>query len=245
MLSIPAPLAELGVDHELKAALLKLSAALPSTRRPDEERARQRIHLDSRGWHETREPVPHLRTLHQALWQDRRLHLSYSLPFEAEAEWLVEPYGLVAKVDLWYLVCAREGHIRVYRVSHVLDARLSDETFERPGGFDLAAFWQAWCADVENNRPRYPVTVRVAPSMLSALPLHLGESVRAQVAREGMPDGEGWTTVRVAFETFYDARARILGLGGAAEVLEPRALRNSVSDFAAQVVDRYSSSRQQ
>jgi predicted DNA-binding transcriptional regulator YafY len=245
MLSIPAPLAELGVDHELKAALLKLSAALPSTRRPDEKRARQRIHLDSSGWHEVREPAPHLRTLHQALWQDRRLHLTYSLPFEAEAKWLVEPYGLVAKVDVWYLVCAREGHVRVYPVSHVLDACLSDETFERPVGFDLSAFWRVWCAGVEDNRSHYPVIVRVAPNTLSSLPLLLGESIRAQVARGGTPDAEGWITLWLSFESFYDARARILGLGGAVEVLEPRALRNSVSDFAAQIVRRYSASEQQ
>ncbi len=52
MLSIPAPLAELGVDQELKAALLKLSAALPDSRRLDEAQVRQRIHLDSAGWSE-------------------------------------------------------------------------------------------------------------------------------------------------------------------------------------------------
>ena len=40
MLSIPAPLAELGVGGELRAALLKLSAALPTSRREDEIQAR-------------------------------------------------------------------------------------------------------------------------------------------------------------------------------------------------------------
>jgi predicted DNA-binding transcriptional regulator YafY len=41
MLSIPTPLAELGVSQELKAALLKLSASLPSSRRQDVGRVRQ------------------------------------------------------------------------------------------------------------------------------------------------------------------------------------------------------------
>ena len=49
-LSIPAPLAELGISHKLKTALLKLSAALPATRRLEEMRVRQRIHLDSAWW---------------------------------------------------------------------------------------------------------------------------------------------------------------------------------------------------
>src|SRR5512147_2861952 len=72
MLSIPAPLDQLGVGQELRAALLKLSAALPSSRRPDEERARQRIHIDSLAWFQGEDPVPHLHTLQQAVWQDRR-----------------------------------------------------------------------------------------------------------------------------------------------------------------------------
>ena len=58
MLSIPAPLAQLGVDRELKAAMLKLSAALPDSRRSDETRARQRIHLDSSWWFQAEEAVP-------------------------------------------------------------------------------------------------------------------------------------------------------------------------------------------
>ena len=60
MLSIPAPLAELGVGQDLRAALLKLSAALPVAHRQDEERVRQRIHLDAVDWFHAREPVPYL-----------------------------------------------------------------------------------------------------------------------------------------------------------------------------------------
>jgi predicted DNA-binding transcriptional regulator YafY len=254
MLSIPAPLAELGVDQELKMALLKLSAALPATRRHDEERARQRIHLDSSGWFETREPVPHLQTLQRAVWEDRRLHLTYRLRRGARPQWLVEPYGLVAKANVWHLVCAREGHLRVYRVSQVLEAGILDESFERPDDFDLAAFWQGWCAEVEANRPYYPVVVRVAPDLVPWLPQYFGEPIREEVARSqrgraqsrpaqgaeaGSPDPAGWLTVTLPFESLYEARERLLGFGGAVEVVAPVALRQSVADFARQIVSRY------
>jgi predicted DNA-binding transcriptional regulator YafY len=146
MLSIPAPLAELGVGQELRAALFKLAAALPASRRGDEERVRRRIHLDSVAWFQTNEPVPYLHTIQRAVWDDRRLDLVYRLPFDARGQWRVEPYGLVAKASTWYLVCTHGGHIRALRVSHVLDARLVDEPFQRPADFDLAAFWRAWCA---------------------------------------------------------------------------------------------------
>jgi predicted DNA-binding transcriptional regulator YafY len=239
MLSIPAPLAELGVDQELKAALLKLSAALPTTRRPDEERARQRIHLDSAGWSEVIEPVPHLQTIHQAVWQDRRLHVTCRLPFDTQAEWLVDPYGLVAKAGSWYLVCARSGHVRVHHLSRNLDVRLTDETFERPVGFDLVAFWQDWCASVEENRLTYLVHIRVAPDLVPWLPHIFGRSARDQIAQAGPPDAEGWITMDLSFEALEDARDRILSFGRAVKVLEPRALRESLLDYATQIVDLY------
>jgi predicted DNA-binding transcriptional regulator YafY len=239
MLSIPAPLAELGVDQELRAALLKLAAALPPARRHDEERTRRRIHLDPEGWFETREPVPHLKTIQQALWQDRRLCITYRLPFEAQAGWLVEPYGLVAKKEIWHLVCARDGYLRVYRVSRVLGATVADETFERSADFDLAAFWRTWCVEVEENRPQYPVAVRVAPDFVAWLPYHFGAQIRDQIAGAGPPDVEGWITLTLPFETLEDARERILGFGRALEVLSPQALRNSVLDYATQILSLY------
>jgi predicted DNA-binding transcriptional regulator YafY len=239
MMSIPAPLTELGVSRELKAALLKLSAALPTIRRHDEERVRQRIHLDSVEWFHAKEPVPYLQTIQEALWQDRRLYLTYHLPFETQVERLVDPYGLVAKASVWYLVCARDGYIRVHRVSHVLAAYLTDESFERPAEFDLASYWKTWCTEVEKNRPRYPVTVRVAPNLISLLPKHFGHGIHAKIKEAEPMEVEGWITLTLPCESLEDARDRILGFGRAMQVLQPQALRDSILDYARQIVSVY------
>ena len=239
MLSIPAPLAELGVDGELKAALLKLSAALPPGSRSEEERARQRIHLDPYGWSEPREAVPHLQAIQEAVWLDCRLRLTYQLPFSARAEWVVAPYGLVAKAGAWYLVCGRRDHTHVYRVSDVLEAKLSSESFERPPGFDLVAFWKTWCARAEVNRPYYPVTARVEPTLVPWLPFWLGDGARDAIAAAGPQDDEGWITVVLPFESLEEARLRLLGFGRAIEVLEPQVLRQTIADYAAQIVELY------
>jgi predicted DNA-binding transcriptional regulator YafY len=45
--------------------------------------------------------------------------------------------------------------------------------------------------------------------------------------------------VTLPFESLEDARARLLGLGGAVEVLAPQALRDSVLDYARQTVAIY------
>ena len=249
MLSIPAPLAELGLGPELKAALRKLAAALPAARRDDEARARQRFHLDPAGWAEAPEPVPHLRTLHQAVWDDRCLEIVCLLPFDARATWRVEPYGLVAKAGAWHLVCRRDGHLRVLRVAQIADARLAEATFARPPDFDLVAFWAAWCAEVEAGRGRYRATVRVAPQLVPWLAHHFGLAAEtagsgdeaASAARPGPgPDGNaGWLTLTLTFESLEEARARLLALGGAVEVLAPRALRATVADHAAQAAALY------
>jgi predicted DNA-binding transcriptional regulator YafY len=70
-------------------------------------------------------------------------------------------------------------------------------------------------------------------------PLYLDAQVKDTVEVAGPADPGGWVTLRLAFETFEDARTRLLGLGRAIEVLEPRALRESVVDFARQIVDFY------
>ncbi len=50
-------LADLGLDKASTTALIKLLAALPSTRRQDAEHVRQRIHVDGAGWFQAKESV--------------------------------------------------------------------------------------------------------------------------------------------------------------------------------------------
>ena len=245
MLSIPAPLADLGVSQELRAALLKLSAALPDARRRDEEWVRQRFHLDSTWWRQGEERAPHLQTIHQAVWQDRKLHVVYRPPFAIEIERLVAPYGLVAKAGVWYLACARNDTIYVHRVSDLLDVRVSDESFERPASFDLAAFWEEWCTEYEIFLSDFTATVRVAPSFIPELPRYFGNYIHTKIARAGLPDAEGWIRLELSFESFEAARDRILGFGRGVEVLEPRALHRSVLDYAEQIVALYTHCRLQ
>jgi hypothetical protein len=120
-----------------------------------------------------------------------------------------------------------------------LDTRILAESFERPPGFDLVAFWRAWCVQSQEIHPHYPVTLRVAPDLVPILPYYFGDGIRATIAQAGPPDADGWITLTLPFETLEDARTRILGLGRAAEVLEPLALRKSIVDFATQIASFY------
>lgn len=240
MLSIPAPLADLGVSHDLCNALHKLAAALPAARRDDEQRVHQRFHLDFTSWeHDDTAAVPHLRTVYQAVAEDRRLHIAYRTWATPEMRCLVEPYGLVAKAGVWHLIYAREGRVRVHRVAELLDARLSAETFTHPGDFDLPAFWAAWCAEQAARRVRYAVTLRVAPTATTAFAARLGGVAAARLAHSGQVDAGGWITVDLSFASLEEARDRLLGFGRAVEVLAPLALRCSIRDYAEQITRLY------
>jgi predicted DNA-binding transcriptional regulator YafY len=239
MLSVPAPLVDLGVSQELRRALLKVAAAIPDFRRADEEKARQCFHLDSSWWRQGEESTPHLQAVHQAVWQNRTLWIAYRPPFAARIERSVAPYGLVAKAGVWFMVCGRNDRVHVHRVSDLLDVRVEDVSFARPAGFNLVEFWEQWCREYETLLSLFTATVRVAPGILPQLPQYFGSQIHTKVAQAGPSDAEGWITVQLTFRSFEDARDRLLGFGGGIEVLEPRALRASVRDYAEQIVGLY------
>jgi predicted DNA-binding transcriptional regulator YafY len=239
MLDIPEPLIHLGVGQELKAALLKLSAAIPAAMREKQVQARQRIHLDAAWWFQAEEPSPNLKTIQQAVWQDRLLHIKVQNDFNVISEKIVAPYGLVAKANVWYLVYAFDQRLRARRVARILSASLLPETFERPADFDLVAFWQKWCKDFEHDRPRYEVGVLVSPALAARLPRLLQNNQPDLLNTPPGMQREGWQAMRLTFESFENARTRLLGFGGAVEVLEPLALRISMADYAQQILGRY------
>lgn len=234
MLTIPTPLQDLDVHQDLKAALRKLVAAMPGAG-DDQARVQQRIHLDSTRWPCDDTPLPHLQILYDAVWSERRLLIRWQVlggPADP-VELVVDPYGLVAKANVWYLVYAFGGRVRVHPVEGLLAAEMRETHFERPADFDLAAFWREWCAGFVARRPRYPVRVRIAPHLRAQL-AHYMPQAQAQPAEVGE-----WAVADVVFESFEAARDRLLALGGAVEVLEPLPLRLSIADYAYQIASRY------
>jgi len=239
MMSIPAPLLQLGMGEKFKGALLKLSASLPEARRADERRTRQRIHLDSSWWFQSEQEIPCLQTIQQALWQDRRLRIKIRREFfNTEFQQDAEPYGLVAKANVWYLVHGRGGTPHVTRVSQIVEAELLPESFIRSAEFDLVSFWEVWCREYE-SQPPFCARVRVAPEALPLLAEYVGDRARVGLTQTRLPDVDGWVTLDLPFESFVAARTRLLGLGRAVEVLEPDSLRRSLIDFAEQIVGFY------
>ncbi|MCC2685685.1 MAG: transcriptional regulator, partial [Paenibacillaceae bacterium] len=70
---------DLGWGAKFEAALLKLLASLSPTLRRDAEDMRERLYVDSAGWHPGGgEDVPLLPLLQEAVWTGRQLRMDYT-----------------------------------------------------------------------------------------------------------------------------------------------------------------------
>lgn len=248
ILSIPSPLSELGLSAKLRQALEKVMAALPGSR-SERDAVRGRVYVDWTPAAGQRSPHPQLLQLYRAVWEDRVIGLSYRSLMGPEVQVTVEALGLVAYAGEWYLAYALDGRTRAMSVDRVLDVTMSERHYQRPEGFDLSAFWSEWATRQTERAPSYPVKVLAAPEVLAALARELGESVREQFtsgeAREWTPVSRGpsapqsWVRLMLPFRSLPHARATLLPLGGAIEVLTPEALRLSMADYARHILARY------
>ncbi|MBI3966686.1 MAG: YafY family transcriptional regulator [Chloroflexi bacterium] len=224
-------LSDLGLREAAEAALLKLMVSLPELARRDAEYARQRVHVDTAGWNRREERVPHLQALQEAVWDDRRVRLTYRRNDGALVEREVDPLGLVAKASAWYLVGSVAGQLRTFRVSRVESVVVLDEICTRPEGFDLATHWSEHCVQFVAALPRYPVRLRVAPE---ALPL-LYPSGYVKIERIEPAGTDGWHEASLTFEIEEDACGYVLRLSALAEVVEPARLRARVLELVESV----------
>jgi predicted DNA-binding transcriptional regulator YafY len=264
ILGVPGVLRELGLDRALDAAQRQIritaaggaaggGAALSAGGAAGGAAGggAALVHLDMPRWFGGQEEVPCLRDLAQALRTRQRLAVRYKPRDDVAGARprVVGPLGLVNKAGLWYLVASSAGGVRdrpgvrVFRVARIASARVLAEPFERPPGFDLAAFWRRWSAEFEASRPRIPVTLRASPGALAAFGEIFGQAVfisgEPALAAALPPDEDGWRAVTLSFEHERAAVGRLAGFGDQVEVLSPPSVRAGLVATARQILRRY------
>ena len=235
---LPGPAAELGLGTVVAAARLKVLAALPSELRVRASRLVERFHLDAAGWFHASEEVPHLAVLADAVWESRRILITYRRGDQA-VERSLEPLGLVLKAGTWYLVANSEGQARTYRVSRISSAVASDEVVPRPQDFDLPAYWDESITAYERDAPRIAVTLRIDPSVLGVLADAVGGQAVRQAERIPATDPEGWVHLRVTADWPEEVPGRLIMLGSRAEILDPPEVRERAILLARRMLERH------
>src|SRR5580700_2505604 len=146
---------DLGLGAAARSAVLKVMRAVPAPFQPAAAATSQRILVDPAGWMRGRERVGSLGVLQAAVFSERRVRLSYRSSGKHEAsERVVDPYGLVCKAGVWYLVADQEGEPRV---SRVVSASVEPVAVRRRDGVELAGLWESLRRQVEER----PAEVRV------------------------------------------------------------------------------------
>ncbi|QFR97974.1 WYL domain-containing protein [Streptomyces tsukubensis] len=128
---------------------------------------------------------------------------------------------------------------RTYRISRFLDIEVSDEVFERPDGFDLAASWAESSRRLEAARHQGTALLRISPRGARLLPVRFGASGTRALENAGPPDTEGWTRVEVPVESRPVAVSDLLWFGTDAEVVGPPELREALTEAVAVLARRY------
>jgi predicted DNA-binding transcriptional regulator YafY len=237
MSGAPGPAAELGLGSLLAATRLKLLAAVPPALRETATRAEARFYLDPGGWaHYRVRDDRHLRTVAQAVWNDRRLEIGYRRSNGQAVRRTLDPLGLVHKTGVWYLVAIHEGANRVYRVDRISDAQETETTSRRPDVFDLVAFWENWEAEYAASLPVFSARVRLGP-LAQQHRDDLG-ALSPRAAAEDPPGNDGWVEQTLLFDDRRVAIAALLALAPEVEIVTPGDLRDDLVAVAMQTIDR-------
>lgn len=229
-------LKDLGIQGDFQAAYQKLLAAAPAPIRQDAELIRERLHIDGAGWHASEEAFPWLSAVQEAVWAQRKLRIRYRKE-EGITERIIHPLGLVAKRNVWYVAAEQEpdGELRTFRISRLEEASLLDETFMRPEGFDLAAYWEQSTTRFKSELPRYVARVRTTEAGLD----RLRKERFIKVLQVENSDNQGQILAEVDLQTLDWACGVILRIGRDAEVLEPQELRERMISEAQAILALY------
>ncbi len=225
---------DLGLGAEATQAFLKLSAALPSLHSRTAAHIRQRIHIDAAWWWwQGTGGTVFLEPLLKAVTGDHRIHVTYQRHDGEVSERQLEPYGLVAKGGLWYLVATHAGEFRSYRVSRFHHVTVLDDIFERMPDFDVARHWREQSSEFIGSVTFYRFTVRVHHSKMDFVRWYTPGTHETV----GLPGG-GWLTVRFNVASFESALMVLFGLGEDGDVVEPEELRTGLRERAKALLER-------
>ena len=231
--------ADLGLAAPLRSAIAKVLGAVPAPFKPAATAVSQRILVDPVGWMRAAETADALGSLQSAVFADRRVRIRYrSSGQDSATERTVDPYGLVCKSGVWYLVADASGEPRLFRVSRVESAVVDEAPVVRRDGVELAGLWEVLRRRVDERpapvlvsarvrRARLDMFARMFASHLSSAPADLRDS------------GGEWAEVSLRFAAVQAARP-LLSFGADVVVLGPPEVRDDLLAVASAVTACYS-----
>ncbi|GAA4959614.1 helix-turn-helix transcriptional regulator [Actinoplanes utahensis] len=218
------------VSVQARTALRKLLRALPEPFRTDARAAAEATLIDPSGWGEReRRPPAIVGVLQDAVVRRRRIRFTYR---EADRE--ADPWGVVGKDDVFYLVAGTPRGQRTFRVDRMAEVTITGRGFERPVDFSLDEAWEQVVGEVEARRARTWATVLIEERFVWVLRDHFGRHCHVVEPLTG-----GRARVRVGAPNARDLARTLSGWGAAVEVLDPPEVRAELARIGAELVALY------
>lgn len=222
------------VSREAKAALRKLVQALPQTFRDDAEAAAGSTCVDTSRWGVRQRQRPEsVEVLQAAVVRRRKVRLSYVNSRNEGSHRLVEPWGLVDKNDLWYLLAGTESGQRTFRLDRISEVAVTDQPASRPDDFGLAEAWERVVTEMEERRSTTWVTVTIDTRFVSILQDHFDRH------HEVIGERDGRSTVRVAAPTALDIARNLAGWGSMVQVVDSPPVASHLARIGTELVAMY------
>lgn len=222
---------------EVKSALRKLMGALPGTFRADASAAADAVLVDQAGWGErVKDRPPMVSLLQDAVIARRRVRLTYA--GREQSERLVDPWGLVDKDDVWYLVAGTSKGRRTFRVDRVVSAVATAEAADRPSDLELAAVWKEVVEEVEKRRSLLTADVVLDRRYFGVLRDRFGR--HCELVAE-LPDDR--VRARVAAPAPIMIAQELAGWGALVEVEGPDSVKAELARLGSELIARYAPER--
>ncbi|MGM1063739.1 helix-turn-helix transcriptional regulator [Saccharothrix sp. Mg75] len=224
-----------GMSARVRGAVRKLVGALPEPFREDARVAVEAVVVDAAAWGGVvRERPVWLGVLQEAVVGCRRVRLVYG-GRGGRSERVVEPWGLVDKDEVWYLVAGTEGGRRTFRVDRVVSVEVVEGRFVRPAGFELSSVWGEVVSEVEARRSVCSAVVEVEGRFAGVLADQFGRHC------EVVGEVGGRVRLRVGAATPLMVAQVLAGWGGAVEVVESGGVRAELGRLGRELVALYGS----
>lgn len=227
-----------GLGTALASAMRKVVDALPEGHRANLDDAAKRFlvepETDLLSRRSATEDVAKdvMGEVRRAVLTGHKLRFRYAAPDKKPRWHTVDPIGLVTVRDRTYLLAAKSGADRTYRLSRMVAAEQLPVLAERPAQVDLDRIWAERTAGFLSEN-HLPVRVRVHASRREEL-LDTARAVRAEE-----PELHDWVRLDVTFEDLRHAVWAIWQLDTDAEVLAPNSLRAALRERIAKLAARY------
>jgi predicted DNA-binding transcriptional regulator YafY len=228
-------LADIGLTSGRRSALDKLARAMPKHTRETLGATRGRVHVDGRRWAGASRPPASLAALREAVWNDRCATIAYTDRGGKVTRRTLEPFALVTKAGVWYLI-ARDGEtMKTFRVQRIARVRVLERRFTRPSSFDAGEYWKGVAASFTYEGTPFVATFRMTRRGLANAVAYRTIESRRRVRGGSEPE---WL-VRIAFPVVEAAVQEAVNWSEDGVAVDPPALCERIRERLGTLANLY------